>query len=165
MSLWLLIPFLGLAAIAQIAWLPLVPIFGYKVDLVLILVVSWGLLGPAGQAAQWGFIAGLVLDLASGLPFGVHTITLAVIGLLTGWGQATFFRGNIVAPPAAIVVATLLYDILILAILSLLGWQINWQDRLLVIILPTAILNTVIAPFVYLPLQFLQHRLYPQMEF
>ena len=165
MPAWILIPLLALAAIIQVAWLPLIPIFGFKIDLALILVVTWGLLGPIGQAAQWGFVVGLYLDLASGLPFGIHTLTLTVIGLLVGLGQTTFFRGNLIAAPALVIGATFLYNVLILAILSLFNWQIGWGDYLLRITLPTSILNAVVAPLVFFPLQWLQQRFYPEMDF
>lgn len=165
MTPWLLIPLLAFAAIVQIVWLPLVPIFGYKIDLALILVVTWGLLGPFTQAAQWGFVIGIFLDLASGLPFGIHTLALTAVGWLVGWSQTAFFRGNLFAPPLVLIVATLFYNVLILAILSLLGWQINWQDNLLFVILPAALLNLVVAPVAYFPVQWLIHRLAPRMEF
>jgi rod shape-determining protein MreD len=165
MNFWILIPSLILAAIVQIAWLPALPIWGYKIDLALVLVVSWGLLSPIGQAAQWGFILGIMLDLASGLPFGIHTVTLTLIGLAVGWGQAVFFRGNLVAPPMAMILATLLDHLLILAWLALFNRQINLSDYLLRITLPTAILNTAVAPLFYFPLQWLQRRSHPQIEF
>ena len=165
MPVWILIPLLGLVAIVQVAWLPLIPIFGFKIDLALIVVVTWGLVGPIGQAAQWGFIVGLILDLTSGLPFGIHTLTLTLIGLLISLGQTTFFRGNLIAPPLMMLVATILHNVLILAILSLLNGQINWNDYLLRVTLPTSILNTVTAPLAFFPLQWLQQRFYPERNF
>ncbi len=165
MPAWILIPLLGIVAVVQVAWLPLIPIFGFKIDLALIVVVTWGLVGPIGQAAQWGFIVGLFLDLASGLPFGIHTLTLTTVGLLVGLGQTTFFRGNLIAPPAMMFVATIFYNVFVLAILSLLNWDINWTDYLFRVILPTSLLNTVVGPLAYFPLQWLQQKLYPGLEF
>jgi rod shape-determining protein MreD len=164
MTFWLLIPFLALVAIAQVTLLPLISIAGFKPDLALMVVVSWGMLAPIGEAAQWGFIVGIFLDLASGLPFGIHTLVLTSIGILVGLGQATFFHGNLVAPPIAMIASTLLHSILILGILAFFNWRIDWNDYLLRITLPTAILNTFAMPLVYFPLQQLQHRLLPQME-
>jgi rod shape-determining protein MreD len=165
MPAWILIPLLALAAILQVAWLPLIPIFGFKIDLALIVVVAWGLLGPIGQAAQWGFIVGLFVDLASGLPFGIHTLTLTLVGLLVGLWQTTFFRGNLIAPPAIMLGATIFSNVFMLAILSLFNWDVNWIDYLFRVILPTSILNTVVAPLAYFPLRWLQQRFYPGMEF
>lgn len=165
MSFWILIPLLALVAIIQVTWLPLIPVFGFKPDLALIVVAAWGLLAPISEAAQWGFIVGIFLDLVSGLPFGIHTFVLTIIGLLIGLAQRTFFRGNLIAPPIMIGSATLLNHVLILGILSFLNWNIDWASYLLRVILPLVILNIVVSPLVYLPLQFLQQRLHPQLEF
>jgi rod shape-determining protein MreD len=164
MTLWLLIPFLLLVAIVQVTLIPLVSIAGYKIDLALMIVVAQALVGSPGTAAQWGFIVGLFLDLASGLPFGMHALTLTVIGLLMDLGQAAFFRGNVLAPPIAMISATLVYNILILAILALLSWSISWGDYLFRIILPSAILNTLAMPLAYFPLQWLQRQIRPRLE-
>jgi rod shape-determining protein MreD len=164
MTLWLLIPLLGIVAVVQAALVPLLAIGGFKVDLPLMLVVSWGLVSLPGEAAIWGFIAGIFLDLFSGLPFGTQTFALTTIGLLMGLVQTTIFRTNVVLPPAAISLATLAYDVLILAVLSTLGWQIGWSDYLVHVMLPTAILNTIALPVAYFPLQRLHRQLRPQVE-
>jgi len=164
MTLWLLIPFLLLVAVVQITLLPRIPVLGYRPDLALIVVVAQGLVGTPGSAAQWGFIVGLFLDLGSGLPFGIQALVLTAIGLLMDLGQAIFFRGNVIAPPLAMISATLVYDILILAILTLFSWSIDWGDYLLLVILPAAILNTLVLPLVYFPLQWLRRGTRPQLE-
>jgi rod shape-determining protein MreD len=152
MSLWLLIPFLLFVAIVQTSLVPLAPVLGLKIDLPLIVIVAQGLVGSAGSAAQWGFIVGLFLDLASGLPFGIHALALTGIGVLMDLGQAIYFRGNLLAPPVAIVSATIVYQVLILAVLSLSTAALPWGDYLLRIVLPTALLNTLAFPFVYFPM-------------
>ncbi len=164
MTLWLLIPLLALATLFQVTLMPTLPFIGYKLDLPLILIVAWGLLAPFGEAAEWGFIVGIFLDLASGLPFGIHMLALTTVGLLMGVGQTAFFRGNLIAPPVAMILATLLYHLVILGILALLNWDIVWNDYLIYVTLPTAILNAFALPFVYVPLQRLQRRLRPRLE-
>jgi len=164
MSLWILVPLLLLVAIVQVTWLPLIPIFGLKPDLALVLVTVWGLLAPIGEAAQWGFVLGILLDLNSGLPFGVHTLTLTIVGLLVGLGQRAFFRGNLIAPPVTVILATLFDHTVILGILASLNESISWSDYLIHITLPTSILNTLLAGLVFFPLQGLYRRLHPQIE-
>ncbi len=164
MFYWVLIPALALAAIVQATIVPLLAIGGFKVDLPLLIVVSWGLLGAPGQAAVWGMLAGLFLDLLSGLPFGTQTFALASIGLLLGLTQTTIFHTNLILPPAAAFAATFAYNIIVLAVLSTLGWVIQWDEYVLRVMLPTAILNTIALPLVYFPLQRLYHRINPQVE-
>ena len=164
MPLWILIPLLALAAIIQITLLPQMSLFGYKPDLALALVVAWAMLAPVGEAAVWGFLIGVFLDLASGLPFGVHTLALTTLGWLIGWGQATFFRGNLLAPPIAVVLATFFHHVIVLGILALFNWQIHWGEYLLRVTLPSVILNALVLPLVYFPLQRLARWMRPQLE-
>ena len=158
MSLWITLPFILLAAICQVTFLPLVNVLGYKIDFVLVLVVAWGLLGKTGEAAVWGFVAGIFLDFTSGLPFGSHTIGLTGVGLLMRFAQGDSIRDNFLLPPAAIIAATFLYHLFLLFILTLLNPALGLSDYLVRITLPSAILNALALPLAYLPLQWLAAR-------
>lgn len=161
MNLWILIPFFFFVAIAQAVWIPLFSIAGFRVDLALVLVVAWGLGSPAGEAAVWGFIAGIFLDLLSGLPLGTQTIALTAIGWLMGLAPLNVFQENVLLPPAAMIVATLVYNLFVLGILVVLNTSISWSDYLLRVTLPSAILNTIAFPFIYLPMQWFTRRRRP----
>lgn len=164
MPLWIAIPFLALAAMIQITWLPQVTIWGYKPEFALALVVVWAMLAPVGEAAVWGFIVGVFLDLASGLPFGVHTLALTLLGWVVGGVQTTFFRGNLLAPPLTMLAATLVYHLVLLG-LMLFNTPIDWLAYLIRVTLPTAILNVLILPIIFFPLRYIARRLHPQLEF
>jgi rod shape-determining protein MreD len=165
MPLWITLPLLALAAIIQITLLPHLAIFGYKPELALALVVAWAMLAPVGEAAVWGFSLGVLLDLASGLPFGMHTLALTMLGWLVGWVQTTFFRGNLLAPPIAMVAATLVYHLVLLGLRALFNTPIDWLAYLVRVTLPTAILNALILPVIFFPLRYIAQRLHPQLEF
>lgn len=165
MPLWIVVPFLALVAIIQIVWLPHIPIFGYKPELALTLVVAWAMLAPAGEAAVWGFIVGVFLDLASGWPFGVHTLALTLLGWVMGWVQTTFFRGNLLAPPLVMVAATVVYHLVLLGILALFNTRIEWFAYLVRVTLPTSILNALVLPMIFFPLRRLARHLHAELEF
>lgn len=158
MPLWIFIPLLFLVAICQATMLPLVAIAGFKIDLALILVVAWGLIGKRGQAAAWGFVAGIFLDLSSGTPFGIQTIALTGIGLLMEFGQSDTLRDNLILPPTAMILATLIYDLFLLFALSLINPALVVSDYLLRVIIPSAIINTLALPLAYIPFQWIAAR-------
>jgi rod shape-determining protein MreD len=106
MTYWLLVPLLGLIAILQATLVPLINLGGLKLDLPLLIIVSWGLLGTPGDAAIWGFITGLFLDLLSGLPFGTTAFAMTAVGLLLGVTQSALFRSNVILPPISAAIAT-----------------------------------------------------------
>ena len=158
MSLWIAVPLILLAAVCQVTFLPLVNVLGYKIDFALVLIVAWGLLGKIGEAAVWGFIAGIFLDFTSGLPFGAHTIALTGIGLLMQFAQGNAVRDNLILPHAAILAATFSYHLFLLFILTLLNPSLGLSDYLVRVTLPSAILNMLALPLAYFPLQWLASR-------
>jgi rod shape-determining protein MreD len=164
MPLWILVPLLAFVATIQITLLTPLPLVGVKPELALMLVVTWAMLAPLGEAAVWGFILGVFLDLASGMPFGMHTLVLTLLGWLIGWAQTTFFRGNLLAPPLAMLLATFAYHVVLLALLSLFNTPIDWLAYLGRVTLPAALVHTLGLPLLYFPLQRLARWRYPQMQ-
>lgn len=163
MSPYLLIPLFALIAVVQATLLPLLPSGAAKPDLMLLIVVTWGIVQGGGEAALWGLAGGLFLDLLSGVPFGVQTIGLGAIGLLADLMETNFFRSNVLLPLAAIFVATLLYHILQAALLQTFGYPIAWEPFLFRMVLPTAAFNTILMPIVYSIVRRAHHLAHPRL--
>ncbi len=163
MSPYLLIPLFLLVAIIQTTLVPLLPTGQARPDLFLVIIVAWGIVRGSGEATLWGLGGGLVLDLLSGVPFGVQTVGLGVLGLLADLMETTFFRANVLVPLAAIFIATFLYHVLEAAAMQTLGYPIAWQFFLLRVIFPTAIFNTALMPFVYAALRRIHQREHPRL--
>ena len=82
MSPYLVIPLLTIVAIVQTTLLPMFLPGPVRPDLMLMLVVGWGVVHGNGQAALWGLGGGILLDLFSGAPFGLAALSLGAIGLI-----------------------------------------------------------------------------------
>jgi rod shape-determining protein MreD len=149
MSPYLLAPLLALVALVQTTLVPLLPGGTARPDLLLIIIVAWGIVRGGGEAALWGLLGGLFLDLLSGVPFGLQTLGLAAIGLLADLMETNFFRSNVLLPLAAICIASVLYHIVEAAALQTFGYPIDWEPYALGVILPTALANTILMPFIY----------------
>jgi rod shape-determining protein MreD len=162
MSPYLIAPLLALAALLQTTVIPLLP-GGARPDLMLLIVVAWGIVRGKGEATLWGLGGGLFLDLLSGLPFGLQTIGLGAIGLLADLMETNFFRSNLLLPLAAIFVASLLFHIVEAAAMQTLGYSINWSPYVFGVIIPTAILNTLLMPIVYAILRRADHITRPRL--
>lgn len=133
----------------QATLVPLLPFGSTRPDLLLVVVVAWGIVRGGGQAALWGLGGGLFLDLLSGVPFGLQTLSLSAIGLLADLMETNFFRSNVLLPLAAIFVASFLYHIGEAAALQTFGYPIDWQPWVLGVVFPTAIFNTLLMPLIY----------------
>lgn len=163
MSPYLVFPLLALLTIAQTT---LVPIFlpgPVRPDLMLLVVVGWGVVHGDGQAALWGLVGGLLMDLFSGAPFGLQALSLGAIGWLADTLQTNFFRSNILIPLATIFIASLLYHLGQAGVMQLLNHTINWASYSFNVVMPTAILNTALMPFVYWILRRLDRVVRPRL--
>ena len=163
MSPYLVVPLLALIAILQTTLIPMFVPGSVRPDLMLIVVVSWGVVHGDGQAALWGLGGGICLDLLSGAPFGLNALTLGGVGLLADSLQTNFFRANIFIPPAIMFVAALLFHIAQAGALQTLGYPINWAYFSFGVVLPTALLDTALMPIVYWLLRRIDHVVRPRL--
>ncbi|HEB01533.1 MAG TPA: rod shape-determining protein MreD [Candidatus Portnoybacteria bacterium] len=74
---------LFLAAVLETTFIPHLAIWGVEPSLVLIIVLSWSILANGKKALTWALLGGLFLDLFSGLPFGVFTLSFVIVAYLT----------------------------------------------------------------------------------
>lgn len=163
MSPYLVFPLLILITILQTTLIPMALPGGTRIDLMLMVVVGWGVVHGNGQATLWGLTGGLLLDLFSATPFGLHAVSLGSIGWLADTLQTNFFRANLLVPLATIFIASLLFHIGQAAALQLFGYPINWASYSLNVVMPTAILNTALMPFVYWLLRRLDRVVRPRL--
>ncbi len=163
MSPYLLAPLLTLTAIVQATLVPLLPTGDAKPDLILLIVVAWGIVRGGGEATLWGLGGGLVLDLLSSAPFGVQTLGLVAVGLLADLMETNFFRSNILLPLAAIFIATFLFHIVEAAGMQTAGYPIAWQSFLTGVVFPTALFNTALMPIFYGLLRRLDRSTHPRL--
>jgi rod shape-determining protein MreD len=152
-TIYLVVPLLVFVAVLQSTVMPYLAIWGVFADLPVLLVACWGLLRGSREGIIWGFIAGVAVDLLSGAPFGAATLSLALVGFLSGLAKNSVFAGHIVFPVFALFLATLLYNVCFLAIVWLSSQHVVWLDSLVRIVLPSAALNAVLAPVVFIPMR------------
>ena len=163
MTLYIVVPLLLLVTVVQTALVPYLSIWGIFADLPLLMVVSWSLLQGRREGLVWGFVAGVAIDVLSGAPFGAATLSLSLVGFVAGLGQATVFGTHIALPLLAVFLATVVYDLLFLLVVRVMGQQVLWLDSLVRTVLPSAVLNAILTPLVFLPLR-LVHRHFVRKE-
>lgn len=151
----MVVPLLLVVGVLQAAVVPHLALWGVYPDLPAILVVSWGLLAGTRQGVVWGFVAGIVVDLFSGAPFGAATLSLMAVGAVSGLGQATLVRAHVMLPLLTMFLATVIYDLLFLLVVQISGSPVAWLDSLVRVVLPSALFNTALMPVVYLFVRFL----------
>lgn len=118
-------------------------LFGVAPDIMLLFTVSWALLQGVREGILVALIGGLVLDALSAGPFGGQTLALLVVGVLAGIGGANIFRTERLLPYVAIAVATVLYYLILLVMLTAAGRVVVWGQMALRLVLPAVALNGI----------------------
>jgi rod shape-determining protein MreD len=134
---------LAVIALVQTSAMPLFSLWGLTPDLMLLAVVSWSLLRGMDQGLPLALAGGMLLDLLSGGPFGLATLSLTVAAAVTSFGQSGIARESVWLPLVAGSLATAVYDGVYLVILRLLGRPLSWTLGLVHVILPSMVWNVL----------------------
>ena len=145
-----LLALLIVAVLLQTAVAPNIRILGANPDFVLILTVSVGLLRGAEVGAGFGFVAGAVLAVALFEPTGIASFVLVLIGYFAGRYAETADLSHGFAPLVAVLAGSVVAGSLYVLAQFLLARDVPLEFVAGRVMLPTVILNTLLASPVYL---------------
>lgn len=135
---------------------------GVHPDLVLVLVIGWTSLRGLPEGLTWTLIGGMSLDFLSGAPFGIFTLAMLAVMVVTLLFHGRLFGSSIIIPLTLTFPLTLLFNGLALLLLNLLGRPITWDEVFTTILIPAAIFNTAVMLFFFPLLNLLNRWLNPQ---
>jgi rod shape-determining protein MreD len=153
---------LAAVALLQSSVLYRFSLVGARLNLMLLVVVSWSLLRGAREGIVWGFIGGLALDFLSGAPIGSCALALTLTGYLASLGQLTLYRTSPPFPSVVALGTSVIYDIALMMVLSTTGRPTVWQEVLIGVTMPTAVLGSLMMPLVYRGLTWLHRKTLPE---
>jgi rod shape-determining protein MreD len=104
-------------------------------------------------------VGGLSLDVFSGAPFGVFTMSMVIMALATSLFHGRIFGSSIILPLSLTFPLSFLFNGLVLLVLLLLGRPMDWSAAFFNILLPVAIFNTMVMVLVF-PLLYLLNRIF-----
>jgi len=122
-------------------------IAGAYPDLILVVTIMIGLLRGTGYGAAVGFIGGLLQDILIGRFIGMNALVKMIVGYLVGLTEEKVFKENFITPFAAVLLGTLLSELLLWLLFRLYGRSIPFMSVLLRIILPGTAYNCLVAAF------------------
>lgn len=134
----------------QAAIVPHISIAGAKPDVILIIAALYGFMYGSSTGSLVGFTGGLLGNLLVGSYIGPDLLSKSLVGFLAGLIQRIIFVENILFPMLAIFVATGLNEVVYIGFMFLLGETVPLKLLLVKTILPSALYNSLLTPFVYL---------------
>lgn len=143
----------------QVTFLNFIDIFGVRPNLIIILIVSISLLEGRNFGAVVGFIAGLCLDSVAGVALGYQALIGMLLGVLLGNINKRFFKENIFVMLICTFISTILFESAIILVSYTIGLRINYIETLKSIILPEAVINSLVGVVIFLLLVVIHRKL------
>jgi len=162
MAILLAIPILGLMVIVQSAVFSQVQLLYGTTDLVLLIVVAWAVQERVTTAWHWGIIAGVLASLATAVPAIAIIPTYVVITGVAIYMRRIFWQRPLLAMITATVLATLISQIITIAVLVINGTPIPLIEAFYLITIPSVLLNLLLAIPIYALIGDLANWLYPE---
>jgi rod shape-determining protein MreD len=162
MTALLAFPILGILLVLQSAIFSQIPLLQGTTDLVLLALVAWSLQRRVRTAWQWGIIGGLLVGFVSAVPFFVY-----IVGYLMAVGFSLLLRQRIwQVPLLAMFIATffgtLVIQLVTLVTLRVSGTALPIGASINLIILPSILLNLLLALPFFTIFSDLANFLYPE---
>jgi len=140
---------LVLAVVIQTTITPYVTILGAKADTALIVVVALAMLRGPVWGAIIGFCLGLFLDIALVQTMGISSFLYTLVGYFSGRYAEGVDPDSWLPPIITVFTATIVIQLLNAVIMFLLGVEASIQFILLRVVLPSAVLNSLLAAPVF----------------
>lgn len=148
-----------LAFTVQTCVFPLLPFLSSYPNLMLILIFSFGFIRGKQSGMLYGLVAGLLMDLSSGRPFGFYTLFFIWMGYANGIFTRYYYEDYITLPLALCVLNELAYNLYLFLFSFLIRGKLNFGYYLINIILPETIFTVVTTLAVYRVFLFISRKL------
>lgn len=126
---------------------------GRQPDLLLIVVVCFSIMWGSKEGALIGVTAGLIQDIVFGRFVGIFAMTKMLAGYLSGFTEKNIYRDFVLGPMLIVLVMTLMQEGLAF-ILSGEVTRLPLGPVFIQMILPKALYNFCLTPFIYLLIYF-----------
>jgi len=113
-------------------------------------VVGWTLIRGPASGIRWAIAGGLLLDLLAPGPLGVHALALAVAAYGTGFLKRSFELDPVLLPSASGALATIAYNLVLVAVSEALGHPIAFLPVLQAWVAPSALYDAALIPLLLL---------------
>jgi rod shape-determining protein MreD len=152
----------GILAIIQSTIVSSMPLLNGTADLLLLFIVAWALQDRVESAWQWCLIGGLFASLYSALPFGFFIVAYLICVGIARLLKRRIWKAPFLAMLGAIFICTLVVQLISLAARLIMGVSISLLNALNLILLPSLLLNLILAIPVFSIMRDMANWLYPE---
>lgn len=152
----------GIIAILQSTIVSSMPLLNGTADLILLFILAWALQDRVDTAWQWCLIGGLFASLYSALPFGTYIVAYLICVVIARLLKRRIWKAPFLAMLAATFGGTLVVMLISLAARFLSGVTMPILSTLNLILLPSLLLNLILAVPIFSIMHDVSGWMYPQ---
>jgi rod shape-determining protein MreD len=152
----------GILAILQSTIVSTMPLLKGTADLILLFIIAWSLQDRVESAWQWCLIGGLLASLYSGLPFGSFILAYLLCVGIARLIKRRIWKAPFLAMLAATFISTIIVQLVSLVSRLITGVNLPLLDVLNMILLPSLLLNLILAIPVFSIMHDMAGWLYPE---
>ncbi|MGB9641340.1 MAG: hypothetical protein ACPL4H_10540 [Anaerolineales bacterium] len=161
---WILsVPILAGLLMFQIGVLNNLPLLHGYSDLVMLTIIAWALQKNVTTAWQWGILGGIMMTIVSALPLGVYLICYLILVGMTLLIKKIVWRIPLISMLLVTVVGTFLVLGSSYTFLRITNIQLPLSYSFREIMLPSALLNVILAIPIYAFMSEVAKWLYPEV--
>ena len=139
---------LPLLAILQSTLLPYFSWYSiFKLDLVLVAVLSWNLVYPNIEGMLWALIGGLIMDSLSGAHMGTSITALVIASLIANWWGSRIWSSHIILRLFTSISGIIIYYLIYVLLLAVTGWSADWTSLPINHLLPSTIIFSTMGSY------------------
>lgn len=124
-------------------------IFGVSPDLVLAVVICFALVDGPVTGSLVGFSGGLLRDLLLDSPKGLTGLSFLLVGYVVGSIRPYLQTTSVITTLAGMFVGSLFASLLYEVLEGMLGRRTGPMGRAIMVVILTAVYNTILVPFLY----------------
>ena len=152
----------GILAIVQSTIVGTMPLLKGTADLIMLFVVAWAIQERVETTWQWCLIGGIFASLYSGLLFGTFILAYVICVGITRLLKRRIWKAPFLAMLAATFISTIVVQLISLVSRMVMGVNIPFIGMLNLILLPSLLLNLILAIPVFSIMRDMAIWLYPQ---
>jgi rod shape-determining protein MreD len=152
----------GIFAIIQSTIVSTMPLLNGTADLILLFIIAWALQDRVDSAWQWCLIGGIFASLYSALPFGTFIVAYMICFGITRLLKRRIWKAPFLAMLATTFICTLVVQLISLIARIIMGVSFPLTNVLNLILLPSLLLNLILAIPIYSIMHDMASWLYPE---
>jgi hypothetical protein len=158
------VPVILLTVILQTAVISRVYLLSGVADLPLVMLAAWALQEGVDSAWHWAIATGLLIGFISGISWVVPVVTYMAVVLLAYLFQRRVWQAPLLAMFSITFIGTILVGMLSVGVLRFSEVDLPISDVLGLVMLPSVLLNMLLAIPVYAVMRDLARWVYPAPE-